>query len=71
MTKKKDPAAQALAAKRWAGKTKAEKKAVGAALAEAANAAMSDEAKKLRAQKAAAARWSGHKKAKKPRKKQG
>jgi hypothetical protein len=65
--KKKNAAAVALARKRWAGKTQAEKNAVGEAIRAAAAESMTDEQKKDRARKAAKARWANHRKAK-PRK---
>ena len=73
MAKKKNAAAVALATKRWAGKTAAEKRAVGAALhaAAAVSGVLTPEFCEERAKKAAAARWAGHKKAKKPAKTRG
>lgn len=64
MAKKKNPAAVALAQKRWAGKTQAEKDAVGETIRAAAAASMTDEQKKDRARKAAKARWANHRKSK-------
>lgn len=55
--KAKNPAAAALAKKRWAGTTKAERSEIASGLAKAAAKSMTEDQRKERARKAAISRW--------------